>query len=223
MRCADKGQKSTNMKNNNSRALAKNRSVSQTKKAEERDILSFKDVEAPWLKSYPNIRQKVESLIKKEKENIYDLAKAQVEEFPHSVLLPYKFHVEELKLFQPQDQDIVSVRMKVYTYAGGAHGSTRYYSWNWSEKQKKFLNLSDVISTPEQISNLKAKTRAKLFSKQTQNNQYDKRHVHRGTSTMSDFQIWNLDQNNLIIVFQEYQVASYAAGSFEVTVSLKEL
>lgn len=190
-----------------------------------RQLIDFKTKQIPWLKQYPMIQQRVDQIIKEYKKDITQDAKSLHQEFPRSVLLPYKLHIRELKLFTHDNQDIVSVRMAVYTYTGGAHGRTDYYNWNWSRKEKKFLSLDEVI-TSKQFTALVKQVRHTLFERQKKNDKYDKHrraHIQRGTSEKTDFKIWNFKQNGMVIVFPEYQVASYAEGIFEVFVSLNSL
>ena len=187
-----------------------------------RQLLDFKPAQAPWLKQYPMIQQRVNQIVKKYKTDISKDAERLYQEFPHSGLLPYKLHIKELKLFTHDNEDIISVRMAVYIYTGGAHGGTNYYSWNWSKKEKKFLSVDEMF-TAEQFTSLVKQVRDTLFDRQKQNDEYDKHrkaHIQRGTSKKKDFKIWNLKQNGIVIVFSEYQVASYAEGSFELFISL---
>ena len=168
------------------------------------------------------IQTEVKKILKKNKAEIKKDAKDLFQKFPSSVLLPYKLHIKELKLFKPYDQNVVSVRMTTYIYTGGAHGGKNYYSWNWSKTKKKFLSLEEVI-TPKQFKLLVKQVRQILFRKQKQNDEYDKQrkaHIQRGTSKQKDFQVWNFDKKGIVFIFPEYQVASYAAGSFEVYISL---
>jgi len=191
-----------------------------------RQLLDFKPIQTSWLEEYPIVQQEVEKIIKKEKEDILKYAEELLREFPNSVLLPYKLHIKELKLFRHNNQNtVVSVRMTVYSYTGGAHGSTKYYSWNWDKQKNRFITLSEVI-TPKQFQSLIKQARHILFEKQKQNDEYDKyrsKEIQRGTSHEEDFKIWNFSKDGIMTTFPEYQVASYAAGSFEVFVSLKSL
>ena len=190
-----------------------------------RQLLDFKPAKAPWLKQSPMIQKEVNQIIKKYKKETTKDAKSLFQEFPSSSLLPYKLYVEELKQLKPEDPDIVSVRMIIYTYTGGAHGGKSFYTWNWSKQRKKFLFLNEVI-TSEQFTTLVAHTRQILFERQKQNDEYDKHrkaHIQRGTSKKKDFKIWNFDRNGIIFIFSEYQVASYAAGSFEVFIPMSTL
>ena len=115
--------------------------------------------------------------------------------------------------------------MIIYIYTGGAHGGKNYYSWNWSKEKKKLLSLDEVV-TSRQFVILAEEIRQILFKRQKQGDEYDghrKAHIQRGASKKDDFKIWNLDQNGIVIIFPEYQVASYAEGNFEVYVPLSSL
>ena len=194
-------------------------------KTPERQLVDFKPIQAPWLEQYPIIQAEVKKIIENHKKDITKGAEELFQEFPHSVLLPYKLHIKEVKLFKPHNQDIVSVRMAIYTYTGGAHGGTSYYSWNWSKTKQKFLSLDEVIQ-PNQFELLVKQARQILFRKQKQNDKTDKQrkaYIQSGTSKKEDFEIWNLDRKGIVFTFPEYQVASYVAGSFEIYIPLDSL
>ena len=171
-------------------------------------------------KQAPAIKLKAERIIREKKQEILKEARSFAQEFPHSVLLPFRLYVTEFKLFHSNKSDILSARMILYQYTGGAHGGSLYYSWNWSKSQQKFLSLGDALSLKD-FSSLRVKVREALFESQKQGNEYDKYrkdHIHRGTQKPEDFKIWNFHQDGIRIIFPEYQVASYAGGRFEVFV-----
>ena len=189
-----------------------------------RKLIDFQVLEPPWLDRHTEIKNEIQKIIQQLKRDITKDAGDFFKQHPRSGLLPFKLHVQELKLFEPGgNQNMVSVRMQVYTYTGGAHGGTQSYSFNWNKKTKKFLSFNDVFPTQKQFDNVVQKTRSILFEKQKQGNDYDRfrwSHIKRGTSKREDFKIWNLHQNTLVVVFPPYQVASYAAGRFEVSIPL---
>ena len=198
--------------------------ISSSAKQRKRQLLDFRSVQvqASWLKLYPLIEREVNKIIKNYKKEIVKDAEKLFQEFPSSALLPYKVYVEELKKFKPNDQDIISVRMSIYTYTGGAHGRKSYYYWNWSEKRKKFLSLDEVISS-KQFTSLIRHTRRILFEQQKRGDEYDERrksNIQSGVSKKEDFKVWNLNRNGIVFVFPEYQVAAYSEGSFEIYVPL---
>ena len=190
-----------------------------------RQLFDFQPAQAPWLKKYPPIQQEVEKILKKQKEEITKDAEDLFQEFPTTALLPYSLYVKELKLFKHDKQDIVSVRMAIRIYTGGAHGNKFYYSWNWDGKKNKFIPLNEVVS-PKQFTNLVKQVRKSLIKQRTKKYEYNKEmqvQIERGTSEGKDFKVWNFKKNGIEIVFPEYQVASFAEGSFEVFVSLDSL
>ena len=190
-----------------------------------RQLLDFKSVPTPWLQKYPIIQQEVKKIIKKKRERVTKDAKKLFQEFPTTALLPFELYVKELKIFKHDNQNIVSVRMAIRIYTGGAHGNTYYYSWNWDKQKNKFISLDEVINS-EQFTNLVKQVRSTLIDQRKQNYEYDKQmqtQVEEGTSDKKDFKIWNLKKDGIEIIFPEYQVASFAEGSFEVFVPLKSL
>ena len=173
-----------------------------------------------WLEQALQIKTSAEQIIQEKRREILAGAESLFQEFPHSALLPYRLYVTEMRRFPCKDPDIVSARMILYEYTGGAHGGNHYYSWNWSRKRKKFLSLSDVLS-PSQFELVADQVRKALFESQKLGDGYDKYRkdqIQRGASKKEDFKIWNLHENGIRFVFPEYQVASYAAGRFEVFV-----
>lgn len=196
-----------------------------------KQLLDFIMKPAPWLKKYPSIKKEVDEIIAKTKNEIQTDAESLFKEFPKSALLPFEVNVTELKLFEPNNKDIVSVRMTIYVYSGGAHGGKRYYTWNWSKKQNRFLFLNEII-TKDKFPQFVSKARELLIRKQSegftpqelqeelQERSWINTSVERGTKRLEDFGIWNLHKENIIIMFPEYQVGPYSAGSFEVSIPL---
>ena len=170
-----------------------------------------------WLDQQVVIKRVVQRKLQKEVKEIIKDATNLFKEFPRTVLLPFRFHVKELKLFSPEDRDIISVRLKVYIYTGGAHGNSAYYSWNYSQKRKAFLSLDDVI-TSVQFTDIVRRVRRQLGKE----DYMQKDHIKRGTSKKEDFNIWNMHKKGISFVFPEYQVAAYSAGNFEVFVPLSD-
>ena len=188
-----------------------------------KQLVDFKSISPPWLEQHPTIKQKVEEIIEKKKEEITKDAESLFQEFPTTALLPYSLHVQELKLFEHDKQNIVSVKMALRIYTGGAHGNKLYYSWNWDRQKNQFLSLDEVLSQ-EQFANLVEHVQQNLIEQRKKNDDEEiQAQIEAGASTREDFKIWNFKKDGIEIVFPEYQVASFAEGSFEVFVSLNSL
>ena len=201
-----------------------NRSVSNSLSVHiKRQQVDFTATLAPWLEEYPIIQQEVEKIINNKKEEITKSAEGLFQEFPNTVLLPFELQVKELKLFKHDRQDIVSIRMAIRIYTGGAHGNKFYYSWNWDRQKNNFISLNELI-TPEQFQTLIKYVRHVLSEKQSQH--YDhflKSWIERGTSKEEDFKVWNFEKDGIEVTFPEYQVGPFAAGHFEVFAPLDSL
>ena len=207
---------------------ASSKKASSSSKQPKPRWLDFKSAPAPWLKRYPTIQKEVEKIIQSKKRKMIKYAK----EFHHPSRLPFELHIKEIKLFQPDNQDIVSLRLHMSIHSGGFHGSEQYRSWNWSKKKQKFLSLDEWI-TPPQFSALVKQARQILDKQETSHlgddeegrwyKKMSKKKIREGTSKKEDFKIWNLHKKGIIILFEEYQVAPYAAGSPQVFVSLDSL
>ena len=139
--------------------------TSKSEVSGQNQLLDFKMAEAGWLTQYSAIHKEVSQIIQSKKKAILESAQSLFREFPKSALLPYRLYVEELKMFSPADPDIVSVRMKLYTYTGGAHGGSHYYSWNYSLKKQQFLSLRDIFPISDYCAELKAVGLKPLFQK----------------------------------------------------------
>ena len=173
-----------------------------------------------WLNQAPVIKASAEGIVQGKRREILKSAESFFQEFPHSAFLPYRLYVTEMRRFPFRDPDIVSARMTLYTYTGGAHGGSHYYNWNWSKRRKRFLSLSEALPSGK-FEIVADRVRKALFESQKLGDGYDKyrkAHIQRGASTTEDFKIWNFHENGIRFVFPEYQVASYAAGRFEVFV-----
>ena len=169
--------------------------IPREEKSEKNQLIHFKMTKAPWLSQYPSIQKEVTKIIQDQKQEILKTAKDLFQEFPKSSLLPYRLYVEELKLFIPKrhdfsatckskhlgplnskseerfkchwyNKDIVSVRMRLYTYTGGAHGGSQYYSWNYNTKSQQFLSLRDMFPISDYCAKLTMVGRKPFFQKQ---------------------------------------------------------
>ena len=186
--------------------------------SEQSKLLDFRQIKAPWLKQHPIIAGALKKIIQSTKKEVLQKAQALFKTTPHSQLLPFKLYVLELKLFKPKNLDLLSARIKIYTYSGGAHGGIFWQSLNYSKSQKKFLSVERLLN-PQVFLELRQGVRALLCESEKQGGPYDKyakAQIYRGTVNKEDFKILNFHENQVIVIFPEYQVAPYAAGSFEV-------
>jgi hypothetical protein len=109
--------------------------------------------------------------------------------------------------------DVVSVRMVLSTYTGGAHGSSTISGFNFARPSGRELSLDDALSMLSQTlsqvaatatSELKARLGSAIFPE-------------GATAARENYSTFLVGADKVTFVFQEYQVAPYAAGPQEVS------
>lgn len=114
--------------------------------------------------------------------------------------------------------DLLSIRLLLYTYTGGAHGSTQIYGLNVDVASGRELNLDDALAMlgltlPELADRAAAQLRTKLG---------DEMIFPEGAKpTRDNYSTFVIGRDQVTFVFQQYQVAPYAAGIAEVSLPRK--
>lgn len=130
--------------------------------------------------------------------------------------------------FNLTNDKILSVKIEYYQFTGGAHGGTTYEFLNYNIATGERINWQDVFK--------KNSDYLRIISEYSKNNLgqqllkpneplSDANWIERGTAPASENYNSNVGFNNdgVAIVFQQYQVAAYAAGPQEVTVPYNQL
>lgn len=114
-----------------------------------------------------------------------------------------------------------AVVLTVYTFTGGAHGSSYYKTFNVFTTTDKILNLSNTIKKEKQIeftelvkNELKAKNKAgtiPIFEEVV------------NELTFASFKSWTLDKENLVLYFDQYEIGPGVLGAVAFPIPLKKL
>lgn len=115
-----------------------------------------------------------------------------------------------------------SAVVSVYTYTGGAHGSSTYKVFTARKADGKILSLADIIQNDKQgaftsfVKNKLLKWRAGedvpvLFAEDVNDLEFE------------SFSEWALDDKNLILYFSQYEIGPGALGSVAFPLPLVEL
>lgn len=128
------------------------------------------------------------------------------------------------------DDSIVSIKFNIYAYGEGAAHPNQYTSvFNYSVKQNKRLELENIFK-PEsdylyRLSELSFPLVLKaLTQKGYEDDEGTKSFVRYGTSPDKfNFQNILIGDNQIIVVFDPYQVGPYSAGKTEVVIPVDEL
>lgn len=115
--------------------------------------------------------------------------------------------------------------LKAYMFTGGPHGITKLEAVNFNTNTMKEISLEDVLKPMsedwlEKLS-LKAVEELSKVLKSNGKNFYNEEAVKEGAGAeASNFKNFNILDESIFIVFEQYQVASYAAGMPEITIPL---
>jgi hypothetical protein len=132
--------------------------------------------------------------------------------------LPYEFYVNYEVSYS--GINFVSVVLYLYYYEGGAHGSSVAYSFNYDLDYNRNVKLSDLFEGNylEIISDF---CKAELM-KDSENADAD--WVNEGAAPKAEnYETFTLNEEGLIIHFQQYQVLPYVAGAPDVFIPEKVL
>ena len=117
--------------------------------------------------------------------------------------------------------NMLSILVTYYKYSGGAHGDYNNIAYNIYMKNGEFLNLSDLfkykVNYKEVINNEIRKQIEDMAKKDKEN-----AGVYQFT-TISDNQKFYIQDDNIVIFFDLYEIAPYAAGIPEFKINIKSL
>lgn len=120
--------------------------------------------------------------------------------------------------------NIVSIRLiESFFEAGAAHPGHYIDTLNYNTTTGAEISLSDIFSSSDYLNRLSSSTRL-FLQKKIGNNLDLYPQVSSGTEAVPEnFETFILADTGIIIIFQEYQVAAYAAGVQEVLVPYSEI
>lgn len=109
--------------------------------------------------------------------------------------------------------EYASVRLTVYTFTGGAHGMTDFYTFNYDLKNQKMLASGDIVdhSHPEVIDQL-----LKSHFSNPEN-------CFTTDPTLGEVAVINFTPMAICFTYAPYILGPYACGAAEVTVPRSEL
>jgi len=149
--------------------------------------------------------------------NAYDLMWALIEGYdgsPNKVETYFDYHIKY------NQNNLLSIVLTDYQYAGGAHGLTVQSSYNFDLATGQDLKLSDIMkSNSGYISYINSVIKQEI----------DERAAEGGLSILTPFetitgdQQYYLSNQGIVIYFQQYEYFPYAAGIQEFTIRYADL
>ena len=165
-----------------------------------------------------DIEQKINNTIKKDITSYYKKIKNQSEEYYSNFdELVTKFELDISYDLKKNSDEVLSIILTYYTYSGGAHGYTENRAYNFSLRDGKQIYLEDIfIDNSNYIEELNKKIRHII----KENKEYEKLYCFKGIKNTKNFYI---QDNDLVIYFDLYEIAPYVAGIVEFKVNEKEI
>ncbi|MCL4406227.1 MAG: DUF3298 domain-containing protein [Patescibacteria group bacterium] len=126
------------------------------------------------------------------------------------------------------DDRYVSLIMKIYYFSGAAHGTEELYTFNYDLKNRREINIMDLMGSEENLQKVsklvKPKVAANLDPTGSWGDGGTEEMLEEGTApTLENYKNFTFNQDSLTIYFQKYQVAPGASGSQKVVLYRSEL
>jgi hypothetical protein len=120
------------------------------------------------------------------------------------------------------NNDILSFVVTTYMYTGGANGQTRVDTYNLDLKGSKNLGLADLFKNgADYKTTINNEISAQIELRLKAGEFFFKDDM--GFKTISDIQYYYIQDDNLVILFQKYEIAPGAMGTPEFRIPLKNL
>lgn len=116
----------------------------------------------------------------------------------------------------------ISYIFRIEGYTGGAHPNHRIYTVVYDIKNNEIITIDDLINKNQNILNIFSETSREILK--SNNRITSSTMLYEGTKPkIQNFQNFVFSKNGIILFFQEYQVAPYSQGEFNVLINYKKL
>jgi hypothetical protein len=163
---------------------------------------------------YPQLGLPIDATIKGAVEgNAADIRKLATEQPPGNFGIPGPYVLDAGVASVYVSPTVISVRLHIYTYTGGAHGNGQIFGFNANPTDDSELTLDDVLSMIDMslvevagavATELGQKLEGAFFSE-------------GALAVPENYQTFVIGPESVTFIFQQYQVAPYAAGAQEVS------
>ncbi len=150
--------------------------------------------------------------------NISTEINRQIDEFKEIVKVPSPNSAKTTLMINYKivhnQEDLLSVKFETEAYTGGAHPSHTIWTKNFTISEKKEVLFDDVILNETMLNTL---SQYSLDHFQNKELEYDL-FLEGFEPKKENFSTFALTDSSMIVYFNEYQIAPYVAGNFELAV-----
>ncbi|WP_455539582.1 DUF3298 and DUF4163 domain-containing protein [Terrisporobacter sp.] len=168
------------------------------------------------------IDNKVNKKIRDDIMNFYEQSLKEAENYLDDFALDESNFVADASFeVKKNNPNVISVLVKYYKYSGGAHGYYEYVSYNINLKDGSLISLKDIFKDDvnyKLLINNKIESQIKELAKKEKD--LDKVYDFSG---IKDNQKFYLDDSNIVIYFDLYEIAPYAAGIPEFPIAVDNI
>lgn len=178
------------------------------------------------LTAYPTAMEAISGYLNQVKSDFLTTAFEFAGDFIPTASYPWTLEITYTE--EEFSDSVVSVLFYLWTFTGGAHGSHLTTTFTFDLATDTQLTLPDLFVEGTDVYGVLAPLAQADLIQQMQDMtgeaEYDAAWVEEGTApTPENYQAFALTPDSLILVFQEYQVAPYVFGSFQVEIPLSDL
>lgn len=139
-------------------------------------------------------------------------------DFPESSDPRWELFIETENIFQ--SEAIITIAISTYEFQGGAHGNDKIVLLNLDAKTGKVLNHNDIININEKFNSIAEKHFKNSLA------QSDRQSTMKDYFFGKSFQLpenMGFSEDGLILLYNTYEVASYAQGYTEFVIPFEEI
>ncbi len=156
-------------------------------------------------------------------DNIYDHIEKQIKEFKEAVSIPSPNGAKTTLMINYKtvfnQEDVLSIKFETEAYTGGAHPSHLIWTKNFIVSDQAEIPFDHVITN-----DLMLKTIADYSLKYFKDQKLEYNLFEEGFEPKKEnYQVFNLTKDTIVIYFNEYQIAPYAAGNFSIEIPYEVL
>ena len=147
-----------------------------------------------------------------------EIAEWLADEPEYKDMLQYYYNIDG-SLVETDNDSILSYQATTDCYLGGAHGSYVVEYYNFDKKTGKLLNIRDIVPAEKEKEVLKAME--EQLCKDWEAEDLDDLKEQTGITVLGDLYLTNnflLKNDSIEFLFNQYEIAPYAAGLIDVTV-----
>lgn len=154
--------------------------------------------------------EKLNNAIQKFTDSDYNEFKKLSKKYCENGMSPYSYSLtSEIS----QSKNILSVLMKINFYSGGAHSNYKLKSFSFDMDKQKFINITDV--TGLSLNELSKKCQKLVEAKVGECS------LEGVAPKIENFNTFMVNGNDVVVYFEPYQVACFAAGIVNITLPKK--